>query len=109
MCKLNYTPRTLGARSWREIISGGTRTKKLNITRLEHTSSDASRSDDALDKDLDGSGRGPLKEISGHLHGGTEENHGKPQLGYRRLARDSGRAPPSLQRHRYAKPLSKYE
>jgi hypothetical protein len=29
MYNLNYTPKTLGLQSWREIISGGTRTKKV--------------------------------------------------------------------------------
>jgi hypothetical protein len=29
MYNLNYTPTTLGVQSWREIISGGTRTKKV--------------------------------------------------------------------------------
>jgi hypothetical protein len=36
MYNLNYTPTTLGVQSWREIISGGTRTKKLNTTGLKH-------------------------------------------------------------------------
>jgi hypothetical protein len=29
MYNLDYTPTTLGVQSWREIISGGTRTKKV--------------------------------------------------------------------------------
>jgi hypothetical protein len=31
MYNLNYAPTTLGVQSWREIISGGTRTEKKNV------------------------------------------------------------------------------
>jgi hypothetical protein len=36
MHNLNYTLTTLGVQSWREIISGGTRRKRLNTTALDY-------------------------------------------------------------------------
>jgi hypothetical protein len=36
MYNLHYVPTTLGVQSWREIISGGTRTKRLNTTGLNY-------------------------------------------------------------------------
>jgi hypothetical protein len=35
MYNLNYTPTILGVQSWKEIISGGTRTKKLNTSGID--------------------------------------------------------------------------
>jgi hypothetical protein len=38
MFNLNYAPTNLGVQSWRDIICGGTRTKKLNTTVLGYDS-----------------------------------------------------------------------